>query len=105
MRTQLEFRFLLASNYHAIIQTYNIQLQMVQQMRKLAQFLLGDFEAALSPTGDGFQRNSQRLRQLLPVIREYAPQLRQFGTLLGVRLSEKALSRGLNWASSRLVTR
>eukprot|EP01082_Thalassiosira_pseudonana_P008052 g7011.t1 g7011 contig23:1683239-1685574(-) len=79
--------------------------RMVQQMRKLSQFLLGDFEGALSSTGNGFQQNNQRLRQLLPVVREYAPQLREFGTLLGVRLSEKALSRGLNWASSRLVAR
>lgn len=63
-------------------------------MRKLAQFLVGDFEGVAS---------SQRLQELLPVVREYAPQLREFGTLLGVRLSEKALSRGLNWASSRLV--
>jgi aarF domain-containing kinase len=77
--------------------------QMVQQMRKLAQFLLGDFDGALSTTGDGLQKNNQRLRELLPVIREYAPQLREFGSLLGVRLSEKALSRGLNWASSKLV--
>jgi hypothetical protein len=76
---------------------------MVQQMRKLSQFLVGDFDAALSPAGDRLQRNSQRLRTLLPVIREYSPQLREFGTLLGVRLTEKALSRGLNWASSRLV--
>merc|ERR1719203_1853707 len=75
----------------------------VQQMRKLAQFLLGDFEVALSPSGNGLQQNSQRLRSLLPVIREYAPQLREFGTRLGVRLSEKTVSRGLNWASSRLV--
>jgi len=49
------------------------------------------------------KKNNQRLRELLPVIREYAPQLREFGSLLGVRLSEKALSRGLNWASSKLV--
>eukprot|EP00804_Cyclotella_cryptica_P026893 CCRYP_019594-RA/>CCRYP_019594-RA protein AED:0.03 eAED:0.03 QI:351/1/1/1/0.71/0.62/8/3669/791 len=70
--------------------------RMVQQMRKLSQFLLGDFESALS---------SQRLRKVLPVVREYAPQLREFGSLLAIRLSEKALSRGLNWASSRLVTR
>ncbi|KAL7541821.1 hypothetical protein ACHAXR_012555 [Thalassiosira sp. AJA248-18] len=77
--------------------------QTVQQMRKLAQFLLGDFEGAISPAGNGLQRNSQRLRQLLPVVREYAPQITQFGQLLGVRLSEKALSRGLNWASSRLT--
>jgi len=74
----------------------------VQQMRKLAQFLLGDFEGALTP-GDGLQRNSQRLRELVPVVREYNKELREFGTLLGIRLSEKALSRGLNWASSRLV--
>ena len=75
----------------------------VQQMRKLSQFLLGDFEGALSSSGDGLQRSSRRLRSLLPVIREYSPQLREFATLLGVRLSEKTLSRGLNWASSRLV--
>ncbi|KAL9184320.1 hypothetical protein ACHAXT_002406 [Thalassiosira profunda] len=79
--------------------------QNVQQMRKLAQFLLGDFEGAISPTGDGLQRNSQRLREILPVLREYAPELRQFASLLGVRLTEKALSRGLNWASSRLASR
>jgi hypothetical protein len=72
-------------------------------MRKLSQFLVGDFDAALSPTGDGLQRNSQRLRKLIPVIREYSPQLREFGSLLGVRLTEKALSRGLNWARSSLV--
>ncbi|KAL7488011.1 hypothetical protein ACHAW6_013604 [Cyclotella cf. meneghiniana] len=70
--------------------------RMVEQMRKLSQFLLGDFESALS---------SQRLRKVLPVVREYAPQLREFGSLLAIRLSEKAISRGLNWASSRLVTR
>jgi len=66
-------------------------------MRKLAQFLVGDFEGATASS------SSQRLQELLPVLREYSPQLREFGTLLGVRLSEKALSRGLNWASSRLV--
>lgn len=75
----------------------------VQQMRKLAQFLLGDFEGALAPAGAGLQQGSRRLRSLLPVLREYAPQLREFGTLLGVRLSEKTVSRGLTWASSRLV--
>ena len=78
---------------------------MVQQMRKLSQFLVGDWDGALSPTGDGLQRNCKRLRELIPVLREYSPQLREFGTLLGVRLSEKALSRGLNWASSRLLAR
>ena len=65
-------------------------------MRKLAQFLVGDFEGAAGS-------QSLRVRELLPILREYTPQLREFGTLLGVRLSEKALSRGLNWASSRLV--
>jgi len=79
--------------------------RMVQQMRRLSAFLLGDFESVISPSRDDLQRNSQRLRQLIPVVREYAPELRQFATLLGVRLSEKALSRGLNWASGRLVAR
>jgi aarF domain-containing kinase len=80
----------------------------VQQMRKLAQFLVGDLEGAMissssgtSTTGNG-SSSGQRLRKLLPVMREYSPQLREFGTLLGIRLTEKALSRGLNWASQRI---
>lgn len=79
----------------------------VQQMRKLAQFLVGDFDGAMSYSankGNGLQGSSQRLRKLLPVMREYSPQLREFGTLLGVRLTEKALSRGLNWASQRIAS-
>lgn len=67
--------------------------RMVQQIRKIVQFFLGDFEGAAS---------SARLRQLLPVVREYAPQLRDFGVLLGARLTEKGISRGMNWASQRL---
>ena len=70
--------------------------EMVTQIQKLIQFLLGDFEGASAGSSD-------RLRALLPVLREYAPQLRDFGSLLLVRLSEKSLSRTLNWASSRLV--
>jgi hypothetical protein len=66
---------------------------MVQQIGKLVQFLTGDFEGAASST---------RLRQLIPVAREYAPQLRDFGSLLLTRLTEKSLSRGLNWATERL---
>ena len=68
--------------------------QMVQQIRKLSQFLLGDFEGAATST---------RLRKLIPAVREYAPQLRDFGILLGARLTEKSLSRGMNWASERLL--
>lgn len=67
---------------------------MVQQIRKLIQFLLGDFEGAAS---------TARLRKLLPVAREYAPQLREFGVLLVARLTEKNLSRGMVWASERLL--
>lgn len=66
---------------------------MVQQIGKLVQFLLGDFDRAAS---------TARLRKLIPVVREYAPQLREFGTVLVARLTEKSLSRGLNWASLRL---
>ena len=62
---------------------------MVQQIGKLVQYLLGDFGSASSST---------RLRQLVPVVWEYAVPLREFGTLLVARLAEKNLSRGLNWA-------
>lgn len=84
------------------------------------QFLLGDFESVLDPDGlegtspsvNRLRRAQQlftrtegndRLRKLIPVVREYAPQLRDFGTLLVVRLSEKGISRGLNWATGRLA--
>jgi aarF domain-containing kinase len=64
----------------------------VKQLRKLIQFLFGgELDDAT---------NNDRLRKVLPVFREYAPQLREFGGLLVVRLSEKSLSRGINWALS-----
>lgn len=70
--------------------------RMVDQIRKLVQFLLGDFDGAVG-------NSNQRLRELLPVVREYAPQLREFGTLLVARLTEKSISRGLNWATGQLA--
>jgi hypothetical protein len=66
---------------------------MVQQIGKLVQFLLGDFDGTL---------NSARLRKIIPVVRDYTPQLREFGTVLVARLTEKSISRGLSWASLRL---
>jgi len=80
--------------------------RMVQQIGTLIQFLLGDFEGAIggatsnTPTGQSAQ---SRLRALIPVVREYGPQLRDFGRLLVARLTEKALSRSLNWASARIA--
>jgi aarF domain-containing kinase len=68
---------------------------MVRQINTLVQFLLGDFNGATS--------NSTRLRKLIPVAREYAPQLREFGLLLVARLTEKNLSRGINWATDQLL--
>lgn len=68
--------------------------EMTAQIQKLVQFLLGDYEGAAS---------TARLRKLLPLAREYAPQLREFGLLLAARLTEKNLSRGMNWASERLA--
>jgi len=70
--------------------------EMVQQIRLLINFLFGDFEA-------GNAGNSQRLRNLIPIVREYAPQLRDFGSLLVVRLSEKSISRGLKWAAGTVA--
>jgi len=95
---------------------------MIVQIRKLVQFLLGDFESIASPeelqniapsvsrmqrAQQLFSNNNrnQRLSKLLPVLREYSPQLREFGLLLVARLTEKSFSRGLNWASNRLVAR
>lgn len=68
--------------------------RMVDQIRKLVQFLLGDFDGSIG--------NNQRLREMVPVVREYSPQLREFGTLLAARLTEKSISRGLNWATTQL---
>jgi len=73
--------------------------RVVQQIRKLVQFLFGDFEGLSNR-----RANNERLRRLIPVVREYAPQLRDFGGLLVVRLSEKNISRGLNWATGRLAS-
>ena len=79
---------------------------MVQQIGTLVQFLLGDFEGAIQGAGAnggiGARQAQNRLQALLPVIREYGPQLRNFGRLLVARLTEKALSRSLTWASERL---
>lgn len=68
-------------------------LKTVGQIQVLLEFLLGNYEGALG---------SVRLRQLIPVLTEYAPQLRQFGLLLTVRLTEKNLNRGVAWANDRL---
>lgn len=83
--------------------------QNVQQIRLLINFLFGDFDGATSfgssnQPGMVLQARSsnQRLRDLIPVSREYAPQLREYGSLLVVRLSEKSISRGLKWATTRM---
>lgn len=76
---------------------------MVGQIRVLIQFLLGDIDRQTIFSGNG--ANNQRLRQLIPVVQEYAPSLREFGLLLVARLTEKSISRGLNWATSRAQPR
>jgi aarF domain-containing kinase len=68
--------------------------KIVEQIRVLIQFLLGDFNSAT--------QGNQRLRNLIPVVREYSSDLRDFGTLLLARLTEKSISRGLNYVNSRL---
>merc|ERR1719223_478818 len=91
----------------------------VEQIQKLVRFLLGDFEGImgneLQSSNSSLSRmqraqqlfaNSQsndRLRKLVPVVREYSPQLREFGVLLVSRLNEKAVSRALNWATERIA--
>jgi len=73
--------------------------RMVDQIRVLIQFLLGDIDRQQVFSGSG--ESNERLRELIPVVQEYSPQLREFGSLLVVRLTEKTISRGLKWASSR----
>jgi len=72
--------------------------RMVKEIRVLIQFLLGDVDRQQLFAGNG---NNQRLREVLPIVQEYSPQLREYGSLLLVRLTEKNISRGLNWATSR----
>ena len=74
----------------------------IGELRLVVDFFFGNFDGAINNTSET-RDNSDRLRQLIPVIREYRPQLQQFGTLLLSRLSEKAIARGLNWASAQLV--
>jgi aarF domain-containing kinase len=77
----------------------------VEQLQKLFEFLLGDFEknAASLSSSNNNNSNSARFRRAVPVLREFAPQLREFGLLLAVRLTEKNLGRSFSWASQRLV--
>jgi aarF domain-containing kinase len=77
--------------------------RMVQQIGTLVQFLFGDFEGAIGGGGSPIGSAQSRLRGLLPVVREYRPQLQDFGRQLVARLTEKGLSRGLTWATTRLA--
>lgn len=70
----------------------NEDRRMVQQIGTLVQFLTGDYEGAIGGSGGngaGALQAQTRLRSLLPVVREYGPQLRDFGRLLVARLTEK----------------
>lgn len=99
----------------------------VEQIQTLIQFLFGDFDVVAGGGNElqnagGISRmqraqqlfmnggngsttatNNARVRKLLPIVREYAPQLRDYGTLLVARLTEKNISRGLNWANDRIA--
>lgn len=100
----------------------------VEQIQTLIQFLFGDFDVVAGGgnelqnaggisrmqraqqlfmnggNGSTTDTNNARVRKLLPIVREYAPQLRDYGTLLVARLTEKNISRGLNWANDRIAT-
>lgn len=86
----------LSSNENTDLSTSNRSLSRLERAQQL-------LNTANSRTNVRNSSSSNaRLRKLLPVIREYSPQLSEFGSLLVVRLSEKAISRGLNWASGRI---
>ena len=81
--------------------------RMVQEIGTLVEFLLGGGSGGTGSTSQLASSNgstSSRIRALLPIAREYSTELRAFGQLLVVRLTEKSLSRGLKWATQRLNT-
>lgn len=78
--------------------------RMIQQITKLVQFLIGIDSNTSNNNNNSITSfaTTTRLRKLIPVMREYSPQLRDFGILLLARLTEKAMSRGLTWATGQL---
>merc|ERR1740117_155483 len=82
--------------------------RMVGQITKLVQFFAGDYDGAIGENnsnkpGNGGGDTTARLRELIPVVREYRGPLSEYGKLLIARLTEKSLQRSLNWASERLT--
>jgi hypothetical protein len=77
--------------------------RMVQRIGQLVQFLTGDYEGVMTNSAGNGDINA-RIRALLPVAREYGPQLSDFATLLAARLTETSISRSMKWASDQLGT-
>lgn len=81
----------------------------VDSISKLLSFLIGDSPTATQPGGYGLSasgfsgilsnarkpENRQKLAQLLPVLREFAPNMRAFGLQIVSRLAEKSTARVL----------
>lgn len=78
--------------------------QVVENISRLIEFLLGDFNSAAPTAGSAANRNRQlaQLQALIPVLREYAPSMREFGLLLVTRLTEKQASRAFEWAKQQI---
>lgn len=77
---------------------------MVENISRLIEFLLGDFNSAAPTAGSVANRSRQleQLQALVPVLREYAPSMREFGLLLVTRLTEKQASRAFDWAKQQI---
>jgi ferredoxin len=78
--------------------------KVVENITRLIEFLLGDFGSAKPTSGSVASRSRQaeQLQALLPVLREYAPSMREFGLLIVTRLTEKQASRAFEWAYSQI---
>jgi aarF domain-containing kinase len=76
--------------------------RMVSQISQLVQFLIGDSSKTSISSTTTTLFTTERAQKLIPIIREYAPELRDFGILLVARLTEKFVSRGLAWATVQL---
>jgi len=79
--------------------------KVVDNITRLIEFLLGDFNSANPSTGSAEARaaRARQLQALLPVLAEYAPAMRSFGLQLVTRLTEKQTSRAFEWAKTQLV--
>lgn len=81
--------------------------KVIDNITRLVQFLLGDFNQAeaVTATVSDRARQARELQSLVPVLREFAPAMREFGLLIVTRLAEKQATRAFAWARESIERR